>query len=256
MSTDNTIKSEHFDYTSAPYQIRQDLPEAYRNIWQMLSEPGNWWSGQERIEIAQETRNARSCQLCADRKAALSPYAVTGRHDATTSLPEVVIDAIHRLTTDPSRLSKTWLQECADQGLSDAAYIEIVGIVVAVISIDTFHRALDMPDAALPTAQPGKPSHLRPAGLQDHGAWIPTIVPRDLAAEEKDLYGGVPRTGNVITAMSLVPDAVRMLIKLSDVQYLPMADIASMSRNGTRALSRPQIELVAARVSALSDCFY
>ena len=56
--------------------------------------------------------------------------------------------------------------------------------------------------------------------------------------------------------MSLVPDAVRMLKILSAVQYLEMQQVANPAINGGRELSRSQIELLAGRVSSLSDCFY
>jgi hypothetical protein len=71
---------------------------------------------------------------------------------------------------------------------------------------------------------------------------------------EADLYGGKP-TGNVIRAMSLVPDEVRTLQDLSTAHYLPSGQV----RNPTASagvLSRMQMELIAGRVSALQHCFY
>ena len=62
--------------------------------------------------------------------------------------------------------------------------------------------------------------------------------------------------GNVIRAMSLVPEAVRMLHTVSAVQYLPTPEVMDMAASGSLTLQRPQIELVAARTSALNDCFY
>ena len=61
---------------------------------------------------------------------------------------------------------------------------------------------------------------------------------------------------NVLTAMSVVPDAVRLLRKQSKAMYLDINDVANPTTNGGRALTRPQIELIAGRVSALNDCFY
>ena len=74
------------------------------------------------------------------------------------------IDAIHRLATDAARLSKSWLDDLYRQGLSDGHYIELLGIVVAVISIDGFHRAMGMPLEPLPepvAGEPDGPSHPR-----------------------------------------------------------------------------------------------
>ena len=71
-----------------------------------------------------------------------------------------------------------------------------------------------------------------------------------------DLYGGAPEMGNVIKAMSLVPDSVRLLTILGEQHYMAPKDVADPTSNSGRAISRPQIELLAGRVSSLSDCFY
>ncbi|MDZ7824933.1 MAG: hypothetical protein U5R48_01520 [Gammaproteobacteria bacterium] len=59
----------------------------------------------------------------------------------------------------------------------------------------------------------------------------------------------------MIRACSLVPDEVRTLLDTSDVHYVPIGDVSRTGVDG-RALSRDQIELLAARVSALNQCFY
>lgn len=88
------------------------------------------------------------------------------------------------------------------------------------------------------------------------GAWVDMVAPDKLTEPEADLYGGRPQTGNVIAVMSLVPDSVRMLKILSGTQYLQDIDVANPATNGGRAISRAQMELLAGRVSSLSDCFY
>lgn len=88
------------------------------------------------------------------------------------------------------------------------------------------------------------------------GAWVKMIPPAKIQPPENDLYDGRKQTGNVIAAMSLVPNSVRMLKTLSSVQYLEMQDVANPIADGGGQLSRPQIELLAGRVSSLSDCFY
>ena len=66
----------YFDYSDADYKIREDIKQAHRAYWQRLAAPGSWWTGAERIAIAQETRNALTCGFCEQRKAALSPNSV------------------------------------------------------------------------------------------------------------------------------------------------------------------------------------
>lgn len=82
------------------------------------------------------------------------------------------------------------------------------------------------------------------------------MAPADLSEMEADIYGGMTQAVNVFAAMSLVPDSVRMLTRLSGVQYLDAADVVNPASNGGREISRIQIELLAGRVSSLSDCFY
>ncbi len=245
-----------FDYAQSGFHVREDLPQSFRWAWEKIAQPGNWWRGEDRVAIAGETRAARSCALCAQRKAALSPFSLPGTHDSVTNLPSAAIDAVHRIVTDPSRLTKGWLEGLAVEGVTDGHYVELLGIVVTVVSVDAFHRALGLPLEALPSPQPGEPNRYRPAGARDHGAWVATVAPSDLAPGEADLYGGAPQTGNVLSAMSLVPDSVRLLNVVSEAQYMPGAHVVRPQSNYGRALSRAQIELVAGRVSSLSDCFY
>ncbi len=243
-----------FAYSNSPYPIRSDLAEAYRHAWQKLATPGTWWSGGARVAIAQEVRNAQECELCSARKAALSPFAPTeDSHNNTAALAPEVIDVVHRLTTDPSRLTESWLQEQLGSELSVGHYVEIISVVVTTLCIDTFHRALGFDLEPLPEALPGEPSRHTPTGLEEKTAWVPMI--EKLGETEQDLWPQ-PRMANVVRAMSLVPDAVRLLKVLSAAQYVAMEDVPNAAADGGRAISRGQIEFIAARVSAINDCFY
>jgi hypothetical protein len=126
-------------------------------------------------------------------------------------------------------------------------------VVVTVLCIDSFHRALGFELEPLPEPLAGEPSRHMPANLETETAWLPLID--QPAGEDSDLWQG-RRMTNIIRALSLVPDAVRLLGTLSNAQYLKTADIPNPNANGGRVLDRAQIEFIAARVSALSDCFY
>jgi len=247
-----------FDYSTQAFNIRSDIPTAFRDVWSRFSKPGNWFSAEDRLAIAAEVRHAEQCALCASRANALSPAAVQGQHDAQTNLAEPLVDAVHRVRLDASRLSQSWLEAFYAAGYSDAHYVELVGLVVALVSIDAFHLALGLPREPLPLPLPaeGMPDRYRPPGAKDSGAWVPTVMPEALTAPEADMYNGGKSMGNVATAMSLVPDSVRMLITLSNAQYLPMQQVADPELDGGRAINRAQIELLAGRVSALNECFY
>lgn len=241
-------------YDSAPVPVRADLPAAHRRAWRRLARAGNWWTGAERVAIAAEVRNAWQCPLCKARKAALSPYTLQGTHHAVSDLPASVIDVIHRVVTDPGRLTQTWFAKTMASGeISDGHYVEIVDVIVTAVSIDSFCRGIGAPLHPLPQPEAGEPSRYRPATAKLEAAWLPMIPPEGAVGAEADLWG-TARVGNVIRALSLVPDAVRQLMDLSDAHYIPRDRVTDFTCG--RSLSRAQMELVAGRVSALRGCFY
>lgn len=242
-----------FDYSSAGMPIRSEIVQAHRVFWNRLAAPGTWWSGPERVAIAEEVRSAHRCGLCRERKVALSPNAVAGAHPSRDPLSEAAVEAIHRVTTDPARLSRPWLEKLQANGLGDAPYVELIGIVVAMISVDQFHRGLGLALEPLPEAILGEPSRQRPSQAVDEGAWVPMIPAAGATGSEADLWPG--RNGaNVIRALSLVPEAVRDLKSLSAAHYFELERVSDPAAR--RSLDRPQIELVAGRVSAINECFY
>ncbi len=87
-----------------------------------------------------------------------------------------------------------------------------------------------------------------------HDAWISHVEPQDAVPEDGELYGG-PTAAAVVTALSLVPDAKRAYWDLADFHYLPNSEIFNFETE-IRALDRMQIEVIAARVSALHQCVY
>jgi len=241
-------------YGAAAVPVREDLATSHRRAWQRLAQPGNWWTGPERVAIAAEVRNAWNCPLCKARKAALSPYTIQGAHDSVSEVPAAAIDVIHRVVTDPGRLTQTWFDKTmGSHEITDGQYVEIVDVIVTVLSIDSFCRGIGVPLHPLPEANTGEPSRYRPATARLENAWVPMIPVEGAMGAEADLWGP-GRVGNVIRALSLVPDAVRQLMDLSDAHYIPRERIMDFTCG--RSVSRPQMELIAGRVSALRGCFY
>lgn len=241
-------------YSAACVPVRDDFAAAHTRFWQRLASPGAWWTGAERVAIAAEVRHARHCGLCQARQAALTPAAVAGHHDHLGALPAAAVEVIHRVVTDPGRLSRKWFTETVAAGLSAEQYVEIIGTLVAMVSIDSFCRGIGVPLHPLPEPQSGAPSQYRPPGAIQEEAWVPMIPVDRATGAEADLYGG-QAVGNVMRALSLVPDEVRTLLDVSTAHYLPMGQVRDPSA-ATGALNRMQMELIAGRVSALRQCFY
>ena len=228
-----------FEYANCEWPITERMREAHRRSWDRLAAPGFWWSGAQRVAIAEECRRA----------AALEGGS---RSDL---LPEAATHAVQKLIVDNANLSREWCEDvCAADGMSDAHYIELLGVVVHIFSIDELHRALDLPLEPLPAPLPGEPSRRRPTGARRVAGWLPITPPDALDPEDADLYDNAPITANVLTALSLVPGNLPWLADLSHAHYLSYAEMRETGK--LREINRAQQELIAARVSVLNECFY
>ena len=79
--------------------------------------------------------------------------------------------------------------------------------------------------------------------MGDIGAWVPVQVVDWNHA-------------NVARALSLVPQGVRTFFRLVVAMYVGTGTDFTEMVWDHRPLARPQVELIAARVSALNQCFY
>ena len=237
--------------TLAPFPATADALETQ---WPLLGEPGDWWTGPERVAIVAEARAARDCSLCAVRRGALSPYAVEGAHAPGAGLPALAVDAVHRVSTDPGRLSRRWFEECQAGGLAPAQIVELGGIVATVQIADTLARALGAHPRPLPVARPGEPSRTLPPGLADAGGWAPMVDPGKAEGPIRAMFENVAqRAGfvfNVVRALSASPSAWSGFLGT----FLPnYATDGPMPEGG---LERVQVELLASATSSHNDCFY
>jgi hypothetical protein len=242
-------------YAFSPVAIRDDLAAAHARAWERIGRPGTWWDGATRVAIAAETRHASSCRLCRRRKEALSPAAIEGTHDSLGELAEAVVEVVHRVRTDPARLSERWYRTVLAAGLSAEQYVETVSVAAHVVAIDTMARGLGFDLLPLPQPEQGGPSQYRPARVKPGGAWVPWLEPEDLGEAESSLFPSGRSAANIMKAMSLVPDEVRGFFDLVSHQYMPPLAMRDFSRE-YRAITHAQIELLAARVSALNQCLY
>jgi hypothetical protein len=143
--------------------------------------------------------------------------------------------------------------------LSEAAYIELIGVIATAVAIDTLARGLGapLPPPASPTD--GQPTGEWATEAVRHSAWIRTVPPElatgDLASYYQDRatnpFGFV---ANVQRALSLVPAEQFRFMSLLEAMYVPMALMGT--GDAGRALRTPQIELIAATVSLANSCFY
>ena len=256
LSYENGLNKMEISYQDFVLPVREGITAAHRRAWKGLAQAGTWLTGVERVAIAQEARIALDCNLCRTRKDALSPNLVNGNHDHTGHLTEIEVEQIHRICTDPGRLSRAWYQGLLDDGMVEERYVETVEVIAVIVAIDTFTKGLGLNPWPLPESKPGIPTKRRPQAARQQMAWVSTLDPQDaIGTENEDLYAGRPSAAHIYQAMSLVPNSVKLFFDLVKNQYLPPQAMTDFE-NEYRAINHAQIELVAGRVSALNECVY
>ncbi len=239
-------------------RIRAELTASHDRVWQQLAAPGTWLTGTERVAVGRELRTARNCQSCQERKTSLSPGAIKGHHETVNQdMPTARVELIHKLVTDPGRITRSWVRELLAGGMEDTEYVEIAGLVSAVTVVDTFHAALGLPLRPLPDPDPGKPTRQRPRTAAPADTYVPTIAPDALADDYTDLYDTRLFVPNVHRAFSLVPEATRVANHLMASHYFPYEQVPRYTdADHDYAIDKMQMELLASRVSMHNDCFY
>lgn len=220
------------DRPAWPQAVVVDAADA---AWGALGLSGAWWTGEERVAIAEATRRAAPRPLW-DRAPALENCA---RETEGGVLSPFVETLVERIAVEPSSLSRADVAAVTAE-VGDAAYAELCSVVCQVVAVDHLAAALGDRLRPFPRPAPGAPSRVRPEGMGDVGGHIQMTV---------DHVG---------------PNVARSL-SLAGADHVRWRDLvlAMYSREGffemvwdERALGRPQVELLAARTSALNECFY
>lgn len=206
---------------------------------QSLVAAGDWLTGEQRRAGWLEARDARTNELDAERRRAISPHAVAGSHSGSELLPAAAVEVVHRIASDPGRLTRQWADEAMVE-LNDATYTELVGIAATSAVVDMYRWAVDGADEQISDALAGPPAQVRPDSVGPVGAWVHQTVG--------------DTTANVSRSLSLVPVTNGPWVGLVDALYSRGPGFFDLSWD--RALSRPQVELVAARTTAELECFY
>ena len=236
-------------YDDSSYPVRPDLDAVHENQIGRMGAPGSWGYGTQRLAVAIEARNAGYA-------AGVLEAAEDCEETAEVDLPKVARRVIGALAVAPKDISEDFYNQALDDGLSDAEYVEIVGVVARITDFDVFARGIGVPLRPLPPPEPGLPSRQRPAEAVPEQAWPPTVPSGPKGGETgKSLYGGKPKS-YIVRGLSLVPDELRAHLELEEVQYLPLARIGEWDYQHHEGQTRAQVEVVAARISAINECFF
>jgi hypothetical protein len=123
--------------------------------------------------------------------------------------------------------------------------VELCAIISTVAAVAHFCRNIGVQVPPLPSPVEGVPTGERPEHMaQPLYNWVPVAAPADEVAA-------------VVQAYTAVPGEQRNTWRMAAAQYMPNLEMVHPDwcrRPG--GLSRAQMELVAARLTRLRDCFY
>lgn len=219
-----------FTYETTTVAVTPEIATSHLEAWDMLAQPGTWWTANERLAIAERTRHLFAARA--------TPPWLRELPAPGSVISAEAIAIVDKVAGDAGNIDREWAsQAIADIG--DGRYVELISVVATMVMIDIYAEAIGADRSELPDPIPGDPTRLRPDGLGDIGAHVPALNPFPAA--------------NVARALSLVPEANKLFRTVSVPTYsAPGFD----SLQWDTPLTRPQVELVASRVAAMNECFY
>jgi len=217
--------------------IAEPLPagvnEAVDAAWAHLGRAGRWWTGPQRLAMA---RIARDTEPVPDGL----PPSLSFRESESGPETEPLVAALaERVAVAPATLTRDLVRSVTDR-IGDAAYAELCAVIAQVVAVDHLRRSLGYGPVPLPDAEEGDPTRERPDGMADVGGHI------EMRA--------IPFGPNVARSLSLGAEDCDRWLGLVITMYAG-AGFQEMVWSD-HPLGRPQVELLAARTSALNECFY
>ena len=233
--------------------VRSDLTAAHAHVWEKLAAPGTWWSGSERVAVAEVVR------LALDDSDPIPPWesaSKSGRLPGDSVISSELQDAVYRLAVHAGTLTEEWYQKMRDStGVTPQQWVEIIEITVSVVSVFRFAQIAGISRPDFPEVLEGQPTRQAQPSKPAKHHWVPVVHLEDVTPELAPFYDGLPAVAPVVRALSSVPSAMDTLATLGGAQYIPLREMIDLNwPRGT--LSRRQIELVAGRLSAHRECFY
>ncbi len=215
-----------------------------------FARPGTWGTAAQRRAIAAEARQAR-CE--AGVQESVGDEDIAGSAD----LPAAARRLAREVALGGIGIDRRFYEQTLQEGVTEGAYVEIVGVVARLAQLDVFARGLGIPSRELPEAvEDASPSMERPGEAMQLGFFTAAIpdAPQG-GALAVELWGDQPGP-NIFRSLTLVPQEARRLVKVMSHQYFNLETMMNLDYSSLKGIDRPQLELVAAKVSALNQCFY
>ena len=196
---------------------------AMARAWANLTTAGPTLNSAERLAVIATARRAWAV--------AAEPDGIDGGHGSPLE------EAAYWVAKDAGGLTAAVVDDLERRGLDRFRYLEAVGVVARLASLDFYARGVGSPLLDTPPDDGASPSgEVHPDAAITDG-WVPATGP---------LFA--PRT------LDALPAEGRALRDVHEAMYMPMAEMGEPAF--VDVLTRAQIEYVAARTSFLNECFY
>ena len=225
-------------YGAAHWPVRAELDVAHDRWLDHVAAAGTWWSGAERVAFVAALWDALN------HPATFAPWDGPPTL-AGSPLPDVAFAMAHRLGRGAGTTTRAWYERTVAELPGGApAFVELAALAAAGCAVATFGPALGLARPALRSPRPGEPSRVAPELVDATMNWVPVTPPAD-------------QRPPVVQAFSAVPAEYDEVWALAAAQYMPLEDMVrpDWQRPGS-PLQRRHLELVAARLSLVRECFY
>lgn len=195
--------------------------DAIRDALVALGSPGSFFTGAERLDFAAHARVARG-------------LATSG-----PDLKPIIARTVERVAVEAMNSRSEHVDAWQADGLDVLAFVELVAVVARISSIDSYRIGIGAPLDELPEPVPGEPVQAIDDRAVTSNAWVPTV--------------GVALAP---TSLSALPNEKATKELVSKQWYLTDEYVHKYDAEPGREITRPQMELVAARTSYLNECFF
>jgi hypothetical protein len=204
----------------AELPVRPSMLEGMKREWDRLANAGTWWSGADRVALAAEARAAGD-----------------GIPSSSSDLAHDVAAMTGRIMTNAHQIDRASVDALVDQGVSLAAYTEMVGVIARLSAVDTAVRGMGNEPVPLPTPRDGEPTRI--------------VAPR---ARRRSAHVAMVGAAGATTALSSVPAEDAAQADLHGALYLSYSEMGNYRI--VKDIPRWQMELAAATTSWINHCVY
>lgn len=213
-----------FELADAVLPVPDRARTALRREWQRLAAPGTWCDGPRRVAVAAAARAAWP---------GAGELGAAGLSAA--GLPEPLRRAAAVVAAAPATITGAWVEGLLADDVTVEQYVEVTGVAARLAAVDTYVAGVGATPEPLPAAQPGEPARRPNPAAVRRAAFVPT-EPEDAPP----------------AALSAVPAERDAQMDLHSSLYLTVEQMSDLTIGGH--LSRPQMELLAARTSQVNGC--